>query len=346
MARALREQKHKVAVEVTESFLRRHPDWLTRYGERARTAGIEDATYHVEFLATAVEAGSPAAFTDYVRWTRRVLEARGIAARFLAENLDQIEKVLASVVSPTAATSVSTYMAPAREACVLPEAATHEDDSDGPLALTRRLFVDAILGGQRTAAMTVAVEALQQGATIVDLYAEVFQGALHEIGRRWEANRITVADEHMATAIAQHVLGQIYARLELPRPTRGRLLIAGVPGELHQLGANMVADILEAHGWDVRFLGTNCPRSSILAAVEKHAPSVVGLSATMLTSLPAAAELLAAIRRLAGRQVRLIVGGAAFRASDAALRDWGADLFVPDVRAAVQLLCPPALETS
>jgi methanogenic corrinoid protein MtbC1 len=231
-------------------------------------------------------------------------------------------------------------MATGRAACERPGVSSGPEDAEGPLALTRRLFVEAILAGQRTAATTVASEALRNGTSLVDLYADVFQAALYDVGRRWEANRITVADEHMATAITQHVLGQIYAQLELPAPTRGRLLVAGVPGELHQVGANMIADVLEAQGWDVRFLGTNVPQPSILAAVEKHAPDVVGLSATMLPSLPALRELLAALRRLdTPRRARLIVGGTAVRVSGTMWREWGADLLIPDVRDAVRVLC-------
>lgn len=54
--------------------------------------------------------------------------------------------------------------------------------------------------------------------------------------------------------------------------------------ELHHVGANMVADVLEAHGWDVRYLGTNLPHRSILQAIREHQADWVGISATTLLS--------------------------------------------------------------
>src|SRR5262245_43994160 len=60
----LRHLKPQVAEQVTEVFLERHPDWLLKYGERARKFGIEDAQFHIDFLRGAVEANSIQAFED------------------------------------------------------------------------------------------------------------------------------------------------------------------------------------------------------------------------------------------------------------------------------------------
>jgi hypothetical protein len=89
-AEALRRAQEAVAASVTDEFLRRHPDWIERYGDGARKHGLEDARFHLAFLASAMEAGSTASFEAYARWTSRMLASRGIAAAFLAENLAQI----------------------------------------------------------------------------------------------------------------------------------------------------------------------------------------------------------------------------------------------------------------
>lgn len=62
LADGVRVDADAVAEEVTDEFLRVHPDWLHRYGARARAMGIEDARYHITFLAAAVESGAPTAF--------------------------------------------------------------------------------------------------------------------------------------------------------------------------------------------------------------------------------------------------------------------------------------------
>ena len=104
-------------------------------------------------------------------------------------------------------------------------------------------------------------ELLREGHPVLDVYLGVFQESLYQVGRLWESNVITVAEEHMATAITQFVLGQTYSQLPAPGDRRGNVVLTGVAGELHQVGANMVADVLESQGFDVRFLGTNMPHT-------------------------------------------------------------------------------------
>jgi len=325
-----------VAEAVTDEFLQRHPDWVARYGAPARRHGIEDAAYHIEFLAAAVEAGSTAAFEDYVRWTAGVLAARGIGVEFLAENLVQIERRLSQELPAADREEITGFLAAGLDACKRAPAALA---GERPLDGTLQIFVSALLAAQRTAAVTIARDALQRGASAVDLYVDLFQAALYEIGRRWERNEISVADEHMATAIVQYVLAQVYERLPIPAPTKGRIIVAGVAGELHQLGPNIVADVLETHGWDVRFLGTNVPTSSLLRAIEQHRPDVLGLSLTMLTNTPQFREAVASVReQFRGACPKIVAGGRAFRLARTLSRDCQVDACATDVRDALRVL--------
>lgn len=113
--------------------------------------------------------------------------------------------------------------------------------------------------------------------------------------------------------------------------------MTGVPGELHHVGALMVADMLEGRGWRVQFLGSNLPVPSIVAAVRDAKPDLLGISVTMLFNVHHAAALVAAVRAL-NPPPRIVVGGAAFRVADQ-WRATGADAYAPDVRTAVALLC-------
>jgi MerR family transcriptional regulator, light-induced transcriptional regulator len=206
------------------------------------------------------------------------------------------------------------------------------------LLAAQRRFLEAIRRGQRRPAVEVALEALGGGHALTDVYVHVLQESLYQTGRLWETNQISVAEEHMATAIVQYVLARLYEEITIAEPPRGRVVMTGVQGELHQVGANMVADALEADGWDVRFLGTNMPHDGILATIAEHDPEVVGISATMLLRVPQVKRLIADVRDHAGRETpRILVGGAAFRAAPDLWREVGADGFAPDVRSAVEL---------
>lgn len=188
------------------------------------------------------------------------------------------------------------------------------------------------------AALNVAREALREGLSIVDLYVDVLQATLFEIGRLWETNRITVAHEHAATAITQFVMAQMYDRLERHESGTRTILLTGLEGELHSVGALMVADVLETRGWTVHFVGTNLPHASILGAIRERQPECVGISATMLFNLPAVQRLIEGVRREWGSTKRIVVGGGAFRHAPDLWREIGADGYGRHLREALELI--------
>ncbi len=341
LAEVLRRHKTAIAETVTGEFFRRHHDWLARYGEMGRQRGREDAAYHVDFLAGAIEAGAVAAFENYARWTTNVLRSRGIAPEFVAENLRQVRQTCGPYLSELERESVASFVEAACAVTAEPATTAVALPAPVPLAVPQSIFVQAILKGQRQAALNVALEALREGHAAADVYVEILQNSLYEVGRRWESNQITVAEEHMATAITQFVVAQMYSRLSPSGVARGKMIIVGVEGELHQVGANMVADLLEADGWDVRFLGTNIPHAGILNAIAEHQPTVLGISATMIFNVPKVRRLMDDVRQKFGdRAPRIVLGGSAFRAAPALSAELGASGFAADLRSARALVNP------
>lgn len=328
-----------VAEALSEEFFRAHPEWTTSYGERGRQFCTADACFHLEFLAGAIEGGSPEAFADYARWTARMLGARGIAGHTLEENLAQLEKHLSAVLTPEEMRSVANCLSRGRDACIEPPAETGNQPSPAGINLTCQVFLAAILGGQRQAALTIVEEALRAGQKHVDIYCDVFAASLHRVGKLWELNQISVAQEHMATSITQYAIAAIYPRLVPADVHRGSMVVTGVAGELHQIGANLVADTMEAKGWTVRFLGSNLPHSSVLSAIEESAADVLCISTTIVANLPSVASLVEVVRRkLDGRAPKIVVGGAAYRSATQFPGEIGA-MEVGGLRGALSALC-------
>jgi cobalamin-dependent methionine synthase I len=129
------------------------------------------------------------------------------------------------------------------------------------------------------------------GHSHLDIYVDVFAESLYRVGKLWEQNTISVAQEHIATSITQYAIAAIYPRLVPVSIQRGRMIVTGVSGELHQIGANLVADAMESNGWTVRFLGTNLPHSAVLATVEEFSPEVLCISTTIVANLASVVEL-------------------------------------------------------
>lgn len=197
-------------------------------------------------------------------------------------------------------------------------------------------FLSAVLAGDRAGALREARHHLSAGLEC--LYDDVLRPALIEVGERWHRNELTVADEHLATALTQATIASLYA--EVPWPRGGpRALVVCVEGERHELGARMVADLLALDGWDDRFLGSDTPVDEVVRAARELGPRLVGLSITLPQSLPAARRTVMSLRAaLPG--VRILVGGRALAGRADAAETLGADAHAATAREAVHVARP------
>jgi methanogenic corrinoid protein MtbC1 len=175
----------------------------------------------------------------------------------------------------------------------------------------RREFVVAQIAGDRRRALSSIDRALDAGASIASLQDHVVRAAQHAIGELWEKNEIGVAEEHMATAIAEAALARLQQSGDRSAPTGHTIVVACVEGELHSFPARLVAAALELDGHAVRFLGADVPLESLCSLVDRERPDLVALSVTMTFHVPA---LVRAISTLQGifPDVSLAIGGRAF----------------------------------
>lgn len=326
----------EVVDHLTQQCLDQHPGF-TEPGAVLRLDLRQEIARLIQFLGGALVSGSPEAFADSFRWTARVLDARGFSTAVLVACLEDLPELLAARL-PAHATLLSPAVEAGREAGRRLLAA-REQTAPAPLPDAAAAYLQALLAGRRRAALGVVSEELARGRGLMDLYADVIEPAMVEVGRLWETNQITVAQEHMATLATQGVLARLYATRADVAPRRGHVLIAVTEGEHHQIGAHIVADALELDGWDVRFLGEDVPSDSLLRTVLSARVDVLGLSATMLANLASLARVIAAVRRRAGGdRLRIVVGGGAFRPNPQAAAELGSDGLALGVRAAVELL--------
>jgi methanogenic corrinoid protein MtbC1 len=172
--------------------------------------------------------------------------------------------------------------------------------------------LDALRAADVAGAYRVVSRSLESGMSLAVLYRRVIAPAMHELGRLWETGAITIADEHLATALTHRVLGAIrplelfeQEELGVPKP---RALMAAVEGEQHALGLRMAADLLEDRGYRVAYLGADVPSHALLQAVRTFSPDLLGLSATMPESARRLEEVVGELGREWPR-LPVIVGG-------------------------------------
>jgi methanogenic corrinoid protein MtbC1 len=169
-------------------------------------------------------------------------------------------------------------------------------------------YLAAQLAGDAREALDVAIgRGVNAGVAVPDLHLRVVQPAQREIGRLWQENRISVAQEHLATSISQLVVSHLYQHMPRERPNGKRALIACVEGEQHDVGARMGADFLEMAGFEVRFLGANVPLETVVR--ESASADLVGFSVSMPFHAPALEAAVRAVRAVRGERFPIVVGG-------------------------------------
>lgn len=201
-------------------------------------------------------------------------------------------------------------------------------------------FLDALVRGDRRDADRLVDRMLDRGERLQTLYLDIMQPAMREIGRLWQENELTVAEEHLATAIAQSSMGRAFERVYRWHDARTPSLIAAcVDEERHQLGLRMLCDLLEIDGWDTAYLGASVPIESLVSMVEKRQPQVVALSATITPHLPRLRVAISAIRESkVETQPVIMVGGRAVNGDADLATRLGADFTAPDAGTAVNIL--------
>lgn len=201
----------------------------------------------------------------------------------------------------------------------------------GPIdfpALTRDYLAAQLAGDRRAALRLLVDEGLGRGADVMDLLVEVIRTAQLEIGRLWQANRISIAQEHLATGVTQVVMARLF-ELAPPAPRNGaRVIVACVEGEQHDLPARLVADYLDHAGFTVGYLGANVPTDDLVRMIINNPPAVLALSTTMSFHIGALRE---AVRRVRDARpgLPIVAGGHAFTWSPGLAEELGIETAPP-----------------
>nr|WP_052713600.1 cobalamin-dependent protein [Streptomyces katrae] len=195
---------------------------------------------------------------------------------------------------------------------------------------------ESVMALDESAAIGAVVRALEEGMGAEDLLLDVIASVQRRVGREWAADRITVAQEHAATAINDRAVTALTLHPSAQTaPTRGRVAVACVEGEWHALPARLLAEVLRLRGWRVDYLGAQVSAPHLVAHLHRTGPDLVALSGSLATRLPAAHAAITACQAVG---TPVLVGGAAFGPGSRYARLLGADGWAPDARAAADAL--------
>ncbi len=196
-------------------------------------------------------------------------------------------------------------------------------------------YRSALSAGDARRAYEVVDALIDAGLSYEELCEDVVRPAMYEIGDLWEAGELTVADEHVASAITDTILACIGPFSSSEIEARQRVLVCCSDGELHALGARMVSETFAAAEWSVQYLGPSLPAESVASAVTARRIDVLAISTTMPAHLPLVAEAISAARE-GSPELRVVVGGQAYGGDHRRAREIGANLLHDGVRGLVE----------
>ncbi len=199
------------------------------------------------------------------------------------------------------------------------------------------LLWEAVSAGDEHAATLVVFDALEHGLPAQEVLLELIAPVQRRVGEEWAANRLTVAQEHAASAINDRAIAALSHRTAAApgTPVKGRVVVACVDGEWHGLPARLLAEVLKLRGWAVDYLGAQVTTDHLIQHVHHVGPDLVALSSSIPARLPVAH---AAITAVQATGTPVLVGGAAFGPHGRYAALLGADAWAPDAGAAADRL--------
>jgi methanogenic corrinoid protein MtbC1 len=160
----------------------------------------------------------------------------------------------------------------------------------------RFAMLAALVNGDVPLAYRLAIELLAQGVPFDDIAVDVFAPVQAEVGQRWAAGDLGIADEHAASAAVDDLLIRLGATAESPRGPA--VVVASAEHDAHALGGRVVASALALEGFRVMFLGASVPAADLGDFLDLQQPLALALSCSMPTALVAAARSVAAAHDL------------------------------------------------
>ena len=189
-------------------------------------------------------------------------------------------------------------------------------------------YLEPLLRGDRRACRTVIEESLQSGIPANSVYVHIIWPVMLEIEKLLRADKITPVQEHLATRVNRTIVDQLQNKLPR-RPRRNKkMAVCCAPEELQELAAQIITDLFESDGWEVRFLGGGLTNDDILAFINEYAPALLSIHGTAPKQAPDVRRLIDTIKSVnAWPDMRIMVSGGLFDRAEGLWQEMEADLY-------------------
>lgn len=203
--------------------------------------------------------------------------------------------------------------------------------------LTR--YMQPLLAGRRAECFELVSDALQGDYLAEDVVYDVVWPAMTQLDRLFRDDRVNAAINNMAWRINRTVADQLQARLPRNLPNGRRALITCSDEPCEEIGAQMLADLLQSSGWEICFVGAGVPHDELLKLVGEVRPHVLMIYGTRPAEIPSVRQMVELIRDMGVcPTMNIVVSGGVFDRVEALWQEIGADATVGEPRAAVSAI--------
>jgi MerR family transcriptional regulator, light-induced transcriptional regulator len=305
----------------------------SEYNDYRRKKMYEDILYNLSFLDIAHRYQDSILFNNYALWLLQLMVSLMpdlTNLRVKEQMVTHYQLLKEALYEHSSSEEYASYEKILDRAIDVTNNASEPIDTDrlggGKYGVIRRTYLNLLLKSDASGSMKYINDLAFIGLSLEEIFVDVLQEVMKEIGELWHRAIITVDQEHYMTSMTQVVMSQFYTRIFGSKRNGMKLLCCTVGSELHEMGARMVSDLFENNGWDSIYLGAALPTNQILHGIRNHRPHLVALSVTMPHHLIECETVVKAIKA-EFPELQIAVGGRAFEMTNQIWKKWPVDTY-------------------
>jgi methanogenic corrinoid protein MtbC1 len=301
---------------------------------------------HVEFMKTVFELNDYEMLYNTMFWVFSSYESKGFKSYYFDYALVEWVKIFEDFLQPPHVEElkkVYQWMLEVKPQ-IEKELETYNMEPIYPYEvdwkITKDKFLHHLMMTQSKEAMELAKSVIIDVESLKDFYVKVITYTLYQVGFLWQKGEISITREHLITSMIMRIMSSLYMEFVMVEQDKGKAFIAASSQERHEIGARILADMLELDGWDTYFLGADIPNEDLIKQLELEKPAVLALSITMSANIDHAIKLVQKIRTIESlKHMRIMMGGSAFSYSSIGIMKIdGVDAIISNVNEAIKIV--------
>ena len=333
-----------VLIKFVDDRLCSMPEMNSLIGNNFPQVMHDNHKHHAAFMATVFSMGNYELLCKTVPWVYRSYHSHHFSYDYFPVELkawrEAIETYLDNNLNEAIRTIYDWMIDHHDQFIVLSESEMLSPmPMNGEWFTVKSSFQSSLIVGDHQKCMAIALENVKSLSDIEPFYTHIIHPVMYDVGMLWEQGVLSVAQEHLASAIVGRIMATMSMTSIRVRKQKGAVVVTASPNEFHEIGAWMIADILEIEGWEVHYLGANTPLDDLIQYLLLYEHDVLAISVTMPFNIDKAKDIIESIKKNSVlKNMKIMVGGRVFNENSTLWLTIGADGFAANIEDAKKLM--------